>query len=203
MGKFSGFHGKTVCLLLAFIVMITLTVFNTGCEALKGDDDDSDGGSGSVAAPATTTETTTEAKTNEELAAQTASDAQVALAQAAANGTEAAVQQATAPAPAPAPAPAATTTSYPNVGGKGILWKPVSEGNRMLVVLLATYYGNPPVKVLDSSLNAVENGNYVGRTNGNRATYRFRRPGSRFPAPSYLEVGGTIYKVPDPSRRYE
>lgn len=183
MGKISVLHGKTASMLLIFIMMMALTIFSTGCEALKGDDDDSDGGSGTVTAVDNPAETSTTAKSEEPEQTETATPE---------------------PTPTPEPEPATpTTTSYPQVGGKGILWKPISEGNRMLVVLLATYYGNPGVKVLDSSLNTVENGNYVGRTNGNRATYRFGRPGHRFPAPAYLEVGGTIYKVPDPSKRYE
>ncbi|MDM8541033.1 hypothetical protein QUF90_08085 [Desulfococcaceae bacterium HSG9] len=76
-----------------------------------------------------------------------------------------------------------------------ILWKPVSEGDHNLVVLLPINYGSPEVFVLDDSGNYVEQGHYVGRTNGDRATYRFSRPGHGYSSTCYLQVGGTIYKV--------
>lgn len=93
--------------------------------------------------------------------------------------------------------------TYQPVGGKGILWKPVSEGNRKLVVLLGGNYGAPGVSVLDTDLNVIEVGNYVGRTNGNRATYRFGRTGGSFPSPCLLQVGGGMYLVESPYRRHE
>jgi len=76
-----------------------------------------------------------------------------------------------------------------------ILWKPVSEGDHKLVILLPTNYGGPEVFILDSDGNYVEQGRYVGHTNGDRATYRFSRPGHGYSETSYVQVGGTIYKV--------
>jgi hypothetical protein len=95
------------------------------------------------------------------------------------------------------------SSSYPPVQGSGILWKPVSESDRKLVVLLPRSMGAPKVNVLDTSGNPIDNGRYVGRTNPDRATYRFGRPGRDYPAPCLLRVGTRIYSVPDGSRRYQ
>ena len=93
--------------------------------------------------------------------------------------------------------------SYPDVAGHGILWKPVSDSNRNLAILLARSYGVPKVSVLDANKNVIENGRFVYRSNPDRATYRFGRPGRSFPSPCLLQVGSKIYKVSSPSRRYE
>ena len=93
--------------------------------------------------------------------------------------------------------------SYPNVAGHGILWKPVSDSNRNLAILLARSYGKPAVKVLDMQKNVIENGRFVYYSNPNRATYRFGRPGRSFPSPCLVQVGSKIYKVDNPARRYE
>jgi len=93
--------------------------------------------------------------------------------------------------------------SYPNVAGHGILWKPVSDSNRNLAILLAKSYGKPAVKVLDMQKNVIENGRFVYYSNPNRATYRFGRPGRSFPSPCLVQVGSKIYKVDNPARRYE
>lgn len=93
--------------------------------------------------------------------------------------------------------------SYPNVAGHGILWKPVSESNRKLVILLARSYGKPAVKVLDMQKNVIENGKFVKFSNPNRATYRFGRAGRSFPNPCLVQVGSKIYKVNNPAKRHE
>ena len=90
--------------------------------------------------------------------------------------------------------------------GTGRIWKPTSEGDGNLVVLLRSGVGNIGARVIDPKGNQVEVGAYRGHTNGNRATYRFRRPGRRFGAPSILRVGsnpGTDFCIPDPARRYD
>lgn len=83
----------------------------------------------------------------------------------------------------------------PSIDNTCIVWKPISEGDHNLVILLPTNYGGPEVFILDSDGNYVEQGRYVGHTNGDRATYRFSRPGPSYSDPSYVQVGGTIYKV--------
>ncbi len=107
------------------------------------------------------------------------------------------------PPPQPQPDPKSTDSkSYPSLAGTGIVWKPVSEGNHMLVVLTPTSYGNPGAVVLDTNNKAIEAGRYVGHTNGNRATYRFTRPGGAFPAPCRLQIGSSIFTVAHPGSRY-
>ena len=76
-----------------------------------------------------------------------------------------------------------------------IVWKPISEGDHNLVILLPTSYGSPEVFILDGEGNYVEQGRYVGLTNGGRATYRFSRPGHGYSDTSYVQAGGSIYKV--------
>ena len=98
--------------------------------------------------------------------------------------------------------PTATTTSAGSIQGTGIVWKPVSEGNRMLVVLTPSNYSSSVVTVSDGSGNVIERANNVGRTNGGRYTYRFARPGRDFPSPSYLAVGSSVFEVPSPASRY-
>ena len=83
-----------------------------------------------------------------------------------------------------------------------IVWKPVSEGDGKLVILLTTNFGSPPVYILDSEGNEVEQGRYVGRTNGNRATYRFNRQGAGYPDPCYLKFGSYLFKVMNPGARH-
>lgn len=89
-----------------------------------------------------------------------------------------------------------------DLDGTGIVWKPVSESDGNLVVLVPTSMGNPGASVFGADGQRVESGRYVGHTNGNRATYRFARPGRAFAAPAYLTIGETRYLVPDPAQRY-
>ncbi|MEA3292365.1 MAG: hypothetical protein U9Q71_08730 [Pseudomonadota bacterium] len=70
------------------------------------------------------------------------------------------------------------------------------------MVLTPSSTGSTDVYVLDSSGKKLDKGRYVGRTNGNRATYRFSRGGRGFPDPSYLKVGSSIYKVKRPGSRH-
>jgi len=110
-----------------------------------------------------------------------------------------------APAPAPAPAPpsqasaqktpsssGSTTIATPsNVpagigtpGRKGgFVWKPVSESDGKLVVLLPTSYkGNVSMcYITDANGGFIESGRFVGDThNGNRPHFRFSKPGAQY-----------------------
>lgn len=65
----------------------------------------------------------------------------------------------------------------------GFLWKPISESNSKLVVLLPQSYNDGKVQlcyVLDSGNNIVETGVYSGDHNGDRPHYRFSKPGAQF-----------------------
>lgn len=109
--------------------------------------------------------------------------------------------------PAPAPTPTDTNTDpstedFPSISGTGIVWKPVSEGDRKLVVLLPTSYGSPEIGVYTIFKEKVGNGDYKGRTNGNRATYRFSKPGSGYESPALLKVGSKYFIVKSTKSRY-
>ncbi len=109
----------------------------------------------------------------------------------------------TPPVTKPVTKPATDTSSYPGVAGNGILWKPVSDSTKKLAVLLAPSYGVPQVRVLDTNKKVLDTGKFVYKSNPNRATYRFSRAGGSFPKPCLLQVGSKIFKVAEPSRRYE
>jgi len=96
-----------------------------------------------------------------------------------------------------------TSADYPHIAGRGILWKPVSDSDGKLAVLLNSSYGNPGVRVLSMQGNTIETGRFVYYSNPDRATYRFSRSGGSFPKPCLLQVGSQRYLVPDGARRYE
>lgn len=96
-----------------------------------------------------------------------------------------------------------TAADYPHIAGRGILWKPVSDSDHNLAVLLNPSFGNPGVRVLSMSGSTIATGKFVYYSNPDRATYRFNRAGGSFPRPCLLQVGGQIFLVPDGSKRYE
>ncbi len=96
-----------------------------------------------------------------------------------------------------------TAQSITALSGTGFVWKPVSDNTGNLAVLLPSSYSNVGVSVLSPDGNLIENGNYVGRSNGDRPTYRFSRPGGSFPDGSLLKIGSRQYVVPDTSQRYD
>lgn len=57
-------------------------------------------------------------------------------------------------------------------GGGSLRWKPISHKDRKLVVLIATHGGT-------CTVNGIP-GQYMGQTNGNRATFRWPLPGSAY-----------------------
>lgn len=76
-----------------------------------------------------------------------------------------------------------------------MLWKPISESDGRLVVLTPTSFGTPNVRVLTRSCDTIETGDYVGHTNGNRATYRFGQWGGAYPSDAILAVDGNLYTM--------
>ncbi|MCC6933938.1 MAG: hypothetical protein IT292_11925 [Deltaproteobacteria bacterium] len=100
-------------------------------------------------------------------------------------------------------------------GGKGgFLWKPISESDGKLAVLLPSsltgsvagleiYSGDP-----ENGGQLLDRGRFTGATNGNRATFRFGKPGSGYPDNCYvvarLDNGQTQkFQIPDSSQRVE
>ena len=80
----------------------------------------------------------------------------------------------------PTTTPTTTTTQPPAVippslqGTQVFLWKPVSESNGRLVVLI------PACILADACTVGAEKGAAIGRHNGNREHFRFSKPGSGY-----------------------
>lgn len=127
------------------------------------------------------------------------------------------VQNAPVPAPAPAPAPGNNDDDNDNTpdddsdndvpsggGDQRFLWKPVSENNGKLVVLLPARLTG---KVNQGSVTVNgESGNYSGVHNGGREHYRYSKPGGSYDAPAKinasLKAGGSeSWTVTSPSSR--
>ncbi|MEZ4754766.1 MAG: hypothetical protein R3A13_10745 [Bdellovibrionota bacterium] len=95
-------------------------------------------------------------------------------------------------------------------GAEGFLWKPESESNGNLVVLLPTEFNDMVSSVvLTHEDKILEEGSFAGNEhNGARGHYRFNKAGGEYPDGLKVEVrfdDGTIvkYDIPDPSERYD
>lgn len=98
----------------------------------------------------------------------------------------------------------------PSDGFEGFLFKPASDHGGKLVVLMPSNYGNgvQGVTLKDAKGKVIEKGNSSGFANGNREHFRFSQAGASYPKNIYLEIsfkGGKelVYKIPDPSQRYD
>ena len=81
-----------------------------------------------------------------------------------------------------APSSSSVSSSSTSSGSSGgFVWKPVSDSNGNLVVLLPSSYAGK-VRSCDvvKGGSVVERGNFVGNTNGNRPTFRFGQPGAGY-----------------------
>lgn len=98
--------------------------------------------------------------------------------------------------------------------GNGFLWKPVSESDGNLVILLpSSYHECCEVSVYPypytNSSTLIETGDFKSRANGDRPHYRFEHPGSYYcdggPCSAVVTCGGItdIYHIPDTSERCE
>ena len=115
------------------------------------------------------------------------------------------------PAPQPTPQPSAFDigTALGKVGG--FLWKPVSDKNGDLVVLLPKKLTGKveEVRILSpDGKRTLGKGKYSGIGNGDREHFRFSKPGSGYPdgAIVYIKLdnGSTRHvKIGDTSRRIE
>jgi hypothetical protein len=112
------------------------------------------------------------------------------------NVTAAATQAATTATTAAAPTPSGGLGVTGASGG--FLWKPASESNGDLVVLIPSQYTGSISTVFIAQPNGtvVEVGSYRGNYNGNRAHYWFSHPGSYYGSGIYvvadLEDGTTV-----------
>jgi hypothetical protein len=115
-----------------------------------------------------------------------------------------ALAQAAAPASEAAPAP-----SGPSSGG--FLWKPVSESNGNLVVLLPSQYRGrvSQTAILGVGGQVIEVGRFAGDThNGNRPHYRFSMPGAGFGnnitvAARFTDGSVRTWRIPRGGSRFE
>jgi hypothetical protein len=106
------------------------------------------------------------------------------------------------------PAPTSSTLGSPG-SRSGFVWKPISESNRKLVVLLPRSYRRQvqSVGIYSSTGNLIESGRFAGDThNGNRPHYRFSKSGAGYGSEIYvvatLNSGGKVHwRIPNGARR--
>ena len=91
------------------------------------------------------------------------------------------------------------------------LWKPVSEKDKNLVILVPTKLSDDvkSVKILSPNGEKVlSKGRYSGVGNGERAHFRFDKPGDKFPDNAIVEItlkNGSVkrVKIPETSQRFQ
>ncbi len=95
-------------------------------------------------------------------------------------------------------------------GANGFLFKPVSDTQGKLVVLAPEAFTGNIASVLlkDEAGKQVETGVFSGIGNGERAHFRFTKPGGSYPANLTVEFkldNGEVkqYKIPNPALRYD
>lgn len=114
---------------------------------------------------------------------------------------------------------AGNTGASPGASGKGgikmdgpggFVWKPVSDSDGKLAVLLPEKFSNNVAGVTLKSADGqtLEEGRFTGIGNGNRAHFRFDKPGGGYPPGTIVEAhmkdGSTkTYRIDDPSSRYD
>lgn len=115
----------------------------------------------------------------------------------------------------PVAAESATSAGIPSgtlgtTGGSGFLWKPVSESDGRLVVLIPPQYTGriSSVFLARRTGTVIEQGAYGGIHNGGRAHYRFSAPGSSYGTAIFavadLEDGTSVnWYVPNGGARTE
>lgn len=98
----------------------------------------------------------------------------------------------------------------PNDGAEGFLFKPESESDGKLVVLLPAMLTGQIESVVLKDLNdqELESGRYTSVANGGREHYRFSKPGGEYEGPLMVEVrykdgATTKYSIEDPAKRYD
>ena len=93
------------------------------------------------------------------------------------------------------------TASVASPEQAGIVWKPVSESDGNLVILTPSSFDSASVTITDAEGNVIDTGRSMGRTNGNRHTYRFSMPGAGYGSNVYLNIGSRRYLITDPAAR--
>jgi hypothetical protein len=95
-------------------------------------------------------------------------------------------------------------------GAEGFVWKPESDHEKKLVVLLPAQITGDILEVVmkDKNGNEVERGRGSGVANGGREHFRFNRAGAEYPSDLTLEVlmkdgSRKEYQIPSPGLRYD
>ncbi len=94
-----------------------------------------------------------------------------------------------------------SSLSLPTLAPTGTVWKPISEGDHKLVVLTPASWPAYTATIRNTDGSLVDSGTACRRTNGNRCTYRFSRPGGGYPDPCVLRLGTTDYLINNPAQR--
>ena len=81
-----------------------------------------------------------------------------------------------------------------------LLYKPSSEKDGRLAVLADT---NAPITLRSPQGQVIASGKNYGASNGYAGTYRFDRPGGRYPQGTQLYVGDSAYKLGNTGARHE
>lgn len=158
-----------------------MTFFTTGCDL-------GDGSSSSEL----------EAQLQEELAQRQAEE----------EAREAEERAAQERAAAAASSSSSSSSSSTGGGSGGFLWKPVSEGDGKLVILLpGSLRGRVSGCTISGSFGS-ENGRFTGDThNGNRPHYRFSRPGANYGSNITVTArttdGTRTWRIPNGAQRNE
>ena len=100
--------------------------------------------------------------------------------------------------------------SHSSEGSGGFLFKPVSDSDGKLAVLLPSIYSGmaASMRLVTPDGTVIESGRYAGNGNGNREHFRFSKPGSDYPDGVVVEAtltsGETIsYTISNPGERTE
>lgn len=90
-------------------------------------------------------------------------------------------QTSSSSSPSRSSTPRASTSSSSGGGGGGFVWKPISDGDGNLVVLLPpSLTGSVAGVRIVKGGSGIEQGRPTGPTNGNRETFRFSAPGAAY-----------------------
>ncbi len=95
-------------------------------------------------------------------------------------------------------------------GSEGFLFKPVSDSDGKLAILMPADLAGDVVEVLlkDPEGKKIEEGRYGGNGNGGRDHYRFNRAGGDYPENLVVEAvlkngSSKTWDIPSPSQRYD
>jgi hypothetical protein len=107
-------------------------------------------------------------------------------------------------------ATASSTGHSSGTGSGGFLFKPISDSDGKLAVLLPSIYAGvaQSMRLLSPGGEVIETGRYGGNGNGNREHFRFSQPGQNYPAGVIVEAtlttGETVrYTISNPNQRTE